>query len=127
MDIDLVNEDNLHDDLSARAKQKVYRIWYLFGSCAVVGGYGIDCEQDALDALADWAEENAPGLLGTIDNEETDHVKALRSDAIADGRDGEDYINDYYMRAGNCGNWLLAPEMIEVITFTKYLKMIENA
>ena len=28
-----------------------------------------DCEQDALDYLADWCEVNAPGLLWTIEEE----------------------------------------------------------
>ena len=85
---------------------------------AVYQEYPTYSYQDALDCLADYAAENAPGLMGSIDGEETDYVRELRVDGIAEGYDneGDGFIGDYYVRAGNCGDWIENPAVIELLT-----------
>ena len=115
MSITVINADAI--DLDENNK----RFYYIAGpywSFLVYKDSAIRNEQDALDELADYAAENAPGIMGSIDGEEADHVKELRADGVADGygNDGDGYIGDYYTRAGNCGDWIENPAVIELLT-----------
>ena len=103
------------------AEDKTKRFYVIGGQgymYAVYKEYPRYSGQDALDCLSDYAAENAPGLMGSIDGEETDYVRELRADGIAEGydNDGDGYIGDYYTRAGNCGDWIENPAVIELLT-----------
>ena len=115
MSIKVINADAIDPD------DKRHQFFILAGqywTFAVYKEYCSYCEQDALDELADYAAEHAPGIMGSIDGEETEHVKELRADGIADGHEneGDGFVSDYYVRAGNCGDWIELPVVIELLT-----------
>lgn len=112
MSIKVINAGAIDPD---DKNQRFFIIAGDFWSYAVYQEYPRYSEQDALDELANYAAEHAPGIMGSIDGEETDHVKELRADGIAfDEIDG--YISDYYVRSGNCGDWIEVPAVIELLT-----------
>ena len=115
MSINVINADAIDPD------DKNQRFFIIAGQgyiYAVYKEYPRYSEKDALDELTDYAAEHAPGIMGSIDGEETDQVKELRADGMADGHDndGGGYIGDYYTRAGNCGDWIENPAVIELLT-----------
>ena len=120
MSITVINADAI--DLDENNK----RFYYIAGpywSFLVYKDSAIRNEQDALDELADYAADHAPGIMGSIDGEETDHVKELRADGIAEGYDneGDGFISDFYIRAGNCSDWIETPTIIEEHTEDSFL------
>ena len=115
MSIKVINADVIDPD---DKRQQFFILAGDYWTYAVYRGAGIWCAQDALDELADYAAEHAPGIMGSIEGEETDHVKELRADGIADGHEneGDGFISDYYVRAGDCGDWIELPAAIELLT-----------
>ena len=120
MSIKVINADAIDPDENDK------RFYLIAGpgcSFLVYKEYPSFCGHDALDELADYAAEHAPGIMGSVDGEETDHVKELRADGIAEGydNDGDGFIGDYYTRAGNCSDWIEIPTTIEEYTEDSFL------
>ena len=112
MSIKVINADAIDPD---DKNQRFFIIAGDFWTFAAYQEYPRYYEQDALDELANYAAEHAPGIMGSIDGDETERVKELRADGIEhDEIDG--FIGDYYVRAGNCGDWIEKPEVIELLT-----------
>ena len=115
MSITVINADAIDPDENDK------RFYLIAGpdcSFLVYKEYPSFCGHDALDELADYAAEHAPGIMGSVDGEETDHVKELRADGIAEGydNDGDGFVSDYYVRAGNCSDLIEIPAVIELLT-----------
>ena len=112
MSIKVINADAINPD---DKRQQFFILAGQYWTFAVYKEYRSHCGQDALDELADYAAEHAPGIMGSIDGDETERVKELRVDGIEhDEIDG--FIGDFYVRAGNCGDWIEKPEVIELLT-----------
>lgn len=74
-----------------------------------------DCDQDAIDALLDYFEEENkyPGLWSRYEDE---YIQELIADAKKDGREDDmDYVYDFYIQGGNSGIFLHDPyQTIEI-------------
>lgn len=117
MKIDIVNFESIDREYDDRhGGVRYFWIRYPYFSFLVYKEYPSFWVGDAIDTLADYAAENARGIMGSVDGTEIEYVCSLRDDAIADGRESEEYIEDFYMRAGNCGDYIEIPAMIEEIS-----------
>ena len=87
----------------------VHLIRYIEGAYAV---YTLrDNITEALDIFADYSRDALPGL--TPDD---DYIDELIAEAVKDKRDDpDDYVNDFYIRAGNDGAWLSMPGAIDTV------------
>lgn len=115
--IECVNYDCIDAD---DKRPEYFIIRYVEGSYAVYKEYPAYCEDNALDAFADFSRDRWPGFTPS-----PEYIEELRADAIADGHidDGnggdEVYIEDFYMRAGNDGAWLEMPAAMECLTLAE--------
>lgn len=101
-----------------KEKRRYFRIGFPLGNFGVYfyvyKEYPAFTEQDAIDTFADYAIGAAPGYC-LADNDA--HILELRADAIADGcSDPDQYVDEYYMRAGNDSHYILMSTCIDEIS-----------
>lgn len=65
-------------------------------------------KQEAIDELLDYleSENKYPGLWADNNDE---YIQELRKDALKDGRNEDDYVDDFYIYGGNSGIYLHDP------------------
>ena len=118
--IEIVNPDAID-----RTRPRMYPVGYFwmryeYGSYLVGKDGGIGCAQDAMDELADWLPDHAPGY---IPDDET--IADLMKQARDDGRDDDEmYVEERYIRAGNDSHWTEMPVAIEEIREDELIEML---
>jgi hypothetical protein len=116
--IDIANRNSI----DYTEKRRIYfRILFAYplGSYYVYKEYPSFSEQDALDVLADWMVDNAPGYCP-----DDARIAELIADAQVDNRaNDEEYVNDFYMRAGNDGHYIDIPALIETVSEPRMLEL----
>ena len=121
MNIPIVNADMI-DDYTA---QRYHVFGFPLGNfgiyLAVASLAGLDDMQSALNELADALPEYAPGLMG-----DPDYIAELQADAVRDGRDIDEYVDEVYICAGNASDYIDMPSCYHYVNYADLLKMQEG-
>ena len=110
--ISIINAKNIDREYDEKHNGVSY-YWIRYIDCSFLVGkeYPAYSIEDAIDSFADWQVDNALGL-----GAEESYLEELRSDATKDEKDSEEYVDEYYMRAGNDSHYIRMPEVVEFIT-----------